>query len=64
MTNAPSEMGQMAVCCQNLMLGVLSRCSALSMLVGTLFKKFGLFFGLSLYFDVCLNWLYFAFMCY
>jgi hypothetical protein len=37
-------MGQMAVCCQNLMLGALSSCSALSAPVGTLFKKFGLFF--------------------
>ena len=42
-TNAHSETGQMAVGCQNLTLGVLSRCSALSMLVGALFKKFGLF---------------------
>jgi len=37
MTNSRSETGQMAVCFQNLMLG------ALSMLVGVLFKKFGLF---------------------
>jgi hypothetical protein len=37
-TNAHSETGQMAVCCRNLTLG------ALSMLVGALFKKFGLFF--------------------
>jgi len=36
-TSAHSETGQMAVCCQNLRLG------ALSVLVGTLFKKFGLF---------------------
>jgi len=36
-------MGQMAVCCQNLTLGVLSRRSALPVLVGTLFKKFSLF---------------------
>jgi hypothetical protein len=35
-------MGQMAVCCQNLTLGALSSRSALSMLVGKLFKKFGL----------------------
>jgi hypothetical protein len=41
-TNAHSEMGQMAVCCQNLTLGALSSCSALSMPVGALFKKFGL----------------------
>jgi len=33
----------MAVCCQNLMLGALSSRSALSALVGALFKKFGLF---------------------
>jgi hypothetical protein len=43
MTNARSEMGQMTVCRQNLTLGVLSSCSALSVLVGTLFEKFGLF---------------------
>jgi hypothetical protein len=33
----------MAVCCQNLTLGALSSRSALSLLVGALFKKFGLF---------------------
>jgi hypothetical protein len=43
MTNAYNLMGQMAVCCQNLMLGALSSCSELSVLVGALFKKFGLF---------------------
>jgi len=43
MTNAQSEMRQMALCCQNLTLGALSSRSALSVLVGTLFKKFGLF---------------------
>jgi hypothetical protein len=43
MTNAHSETGQMAVCCQNLLLGALSSCSVPSMLVGALFKKFGLF---------------------
>jgi hypothetical protein len=43
MTNAHSEMGQMAVCCQNLLLGALSSRSAPSVLVGALFKKFGLF---------------------
>ena len=42
-TNAHSEMGQMAVCCQNMTVGSLSRRSALSVLVGALFKKFGLF---------------------
>jgi hypothetical protein len=36
-------MGQMAVCCQNLTLGALSSYSMLSVLVGALFKKFGLF---------------------
>ena len=41
-TNAHSETGQMAGCCENLMLGGLSRCSVLSLLVGVLFKKFGL----------------------
>jgi hypothetical protein len=34
----------MAVCYQNLSLGALSSRSALSVLVGALFKKFGLFF--------------------
>jgi hypothetical protein len=33
----------MAVCCQNLTLGVLSSRSALSLLVGALFKKLSLF---------------------
>jgi hypothetical protein len=37
-------MGQMAVCCQNLPLGALFSRSAPSMLVGTIFKKFVLFF--------------------
>jgi hypothetical protein len=40
MTNAYSKTGQMAFCCQNLTQG--SR-SALAMVVGALFKKFGLF---------------------
>ena len=40
-TNAHSETGQMAVSCQNLTLGALSSRSAV--LVGALFKKFGLF---------------------
>ena len=35
-----SHRGHMAVCCQNLTLGALSNRSALSMLVGALFKKF------------------------
>jgi hypothetical protein len=42
-TNAHSETEQMAVCCQNLKLGALSSRSVLSVLVGALFKKFGLF---------------------
>ena len=42
-TNAHSETGQMAVCCQNLTLGALSSRSALSVLFGALFKTFGLF---------------------
>jgi hypothetical protein len=42
-TIANSEMGEMAVCCQNLTLGVLSSHSTLSVLVGALFRKFGLF---------------------
>jgi hypothetical protein len=33
----------MAVCCQNLTLGALGSRSALCVLVGALFKKFGLF---------------------
>jgi len=42
-TNDHSETGQMAVCYQNLTLGPLGSHSALSLLVGALFKKFGLF---------------------
>jgi hypothetical protein len=38
----------MAVCCQNLPLGALSSRSALFMLVGVLFKKFGLFLNTGL----------------
>jgi len=38
MTNAYSETGQMAVCYQNLTLGVLSSRSMLSVLVGMLFS--------------------------
>jgi len=41
--NAHNETGQLAVCCQNLTLGALSSRSVLSLLVGALFKKFGLF---------------------
>jgi len=36
----------MAVCCHNLMLGALSSRSMLSVLVGALFKKFGLFLNM------------------
>jgi hypothetical protein len=43
MTNARSETGQMAVCCQNLPVGALSSRSAPSVLVGALFKKFSFF---------------------
>jgi len=42
-TNVHSETGQVAVCSQNLMLDVRSSCSVLFVLVGILFKKFGLF---------------------
>jgi hypothetical protein len=42
-TNAHSETGQMAVCCQNLTLGAISSRSAISVMVGALFKKFSLF---------------------
>jgi hypothetical protein len=42
MTNAHSEVGQMAVCCLNLNLGVLSTRSMLSMFVGALFKTLAL----------------------
>jgi hypothetical protein len=44
MTNAHSETGQMAICCQNLPLGDLSSRSAPSVLVGELFKKVRSFF--------------------
>jgi hypothetical protein len=43
-TNADSETERMAVCCQNLPLVALSSRCAPSVLVGELFKKFGLFF--------------------
>jgi hypothetical protein len=45
-TSAHSETGQMTVCCQNLPLGALSSRSAPSVLVGMLFKKFGLFLNM------------------
>ena len=44
--NAHSETAQMALCFQNLTLGALSSCRALSMLVGALFKNFGLFLNI------------------
>ena len=47
-TNAHSETGQMAVCCQNLTLGALSSRSALCVLVGAVFKKFCLFLNTPL----------------
>jgi hypothetical protein len=47
MTNAHSEMEQMVVYYQNLMLGAFSSSSVLSMLVGALFKKFGLFLNMT-----------------
>jgi hypothetical protein len=54
-TNAHSETGQMAVCCQNLPLGALSSCSATSVLVGAPFKKFGLLLntGVCTVYTVC-----------
>jgi hypothetical protein len=39
----------MAVCCQNLPQGALSSRSAPSMLVGELFKKFGLFLNTGVF---------------
>jgi len=42
-TNAYNKTGQMVVCCKNLRLGEFSSRSALSVLVGVLFKKFVLF---------------------
>jgi hypothetical protein len=61
MTIAHSKMRQMAVCCQNLTAGALSSTSTLSVLVGKLFKKVGLFLNmpcispLLLYIIVFLN---------
>jgi hypothetical protein len=45
-TNADSETGQTAICCQHLMLGTLSSCSTLSVMVGALSKNFGLFLNM------------------
>ena len=55
-TNAHSETGQMAVCCQTLTLGALSSRSALSMLFGELFKKFGLFLYTPSYIFISQFW--------
>ena len=41
---AHSETGQIVICCKNFTLGALRSRSALSVLVGALFEKFGLFF--------------------
>ena len=59
-TNAHSETGQMAVYCQNLPLGAPSSRIAPSVLVGALFKKFGLILNTPriVYVDVKLNFLY------
>jgi hypothetical protein len=46
-TNVHSETGRTAVCCQNLTLCALSSRSALSLLVGAIFKKFILFLNTS-----------------
>jgi hypothetical protein len=46
---------EMAVCCQNLTLGALSSRSALSMLVGALFKKFNLFLTIPLFLTLTLK---------
>jgi hypothetical protein len=58
-TNAYSETGQMAVCCPNLLLVAISSCSALSVLVGMLFKKVWSLFGHASYINslvVFVNW--------
>jgi len=46
MTNAYSKTGQMALYCQNLMLGALSSHSTFSLLAGAQFKKLGLFLNM------------------
>jgi len=55
-TNAHSETAKMAVCSQNLTLGALGSRSALSVLVGTLFKKFGLFLNMPHLLASCKTW--------
>jgi len=51
-TNAHSETVQVAICCQNLPLGALSSHSAPFLLVGALFKKFGLFLNTGIYYEL------------
>jgi hypothetical protein len=55
MTNAYSETGQMAVCSQNVTLDVLSSCSALSVLIGALFKKFIRFLNIPRMSILCIS---------
>jgi hypothetical protein len=59
-TDTHREMGQMEFCCQNLTLCVLSSHSALCLLVGALFKKFGLFLNKSRMFNIILLSLYWS----
>ena len=54
--NAHSEAGQVAVCCQNVALGVFSSLRTLSMLVGALFKMFRLFLNTPLISKACFLW--------
>jgi hypothetical protein len=63
-TNAHSETGQTAVCCQNQTLGALSSRSAFSVLIGALFKKFGLFFEQSSYILLYMGMRYYKVMMY
>jgi len=53
MTNAHSEMGQMVVCSQNLMLDELSSHIMLSVLVGVLLKEFSLFLNNPHIYFIC-----------
>jgi len=55
-TNAHSETGQMAVCCQNVTLGAFTSLRTLSVPVGVLFKKFGLFLNRLHISKACLLW--------
>ena len=52
-TNAHSETGQMAACCQNLPLGALSSRSAPSVLIGELFKS-SVFFWKRFVYLICI----------